>query len=66
MPVIWVAWMLLRGAIVDAYPYGFVNVVDLGYAVVLRNLVLVLLLALGIAALLFGVESLLRRRRALA
>ena len=66
VPVIWVAWMLLRGAVVDAYPYDFVNVVDLGYAVVLRNVVLVLLLALVVSALLFAVETLLRRRRVTA
>jgi hypothetical protein len=55
--------MLLRGAVVDAYPYDFVNVVDLGYAVVLRNVVLVLVLGLVISAILFGVEKLLGGRR---
>jgi hypothetical protein len=63
VPVVWVAWMLLRGAVVDAYPYDFVNVVDLGYAVVLRNVVLVLVLGLVISAILFGVEKLLGGRR---
>lgn len=66
VPVIWVTWMLLRGALVDAYPYGFVNVVDLGYAVVVRNVFFVLVLGLVISALLFGVETLLARRRAKA
>ena len=64
VPVIWVVWMLLRGAVVDAYPYDFVNVVDLGYAVVLRNVFFVLVLGLVISAVLFGVETLLGRRRA--
>ena len=63
VPVIWVGWMLLRGVFVDAYPYDFLNVVDLGYAVVLRNVFFVLVLGLAISALLFGVETLLARRR---
>jgi hypothetical protein len=64
VPVLWVVWMLVRGAFVDAYPYDFVNVVDLGYAVVLRNVFFVLVLGLAISALLYGIETLLRRRRA--
>ena len=64
VPVIWVVWMLLRGAVVDAYPYDFVNVVDLGNAVVARNVFFVLVLGLVISAILFGVETLLGRRRA--
>lgn len=63
VPVVWVVWMLLRGAVVDAYPYDFVNVVDLGYAVALRNVFFVLVLGLVVSALLFGIETLLARRR---
>lgn len=62
VPALWIAWMLARGAVVDAYPYGFVNVVDLGYAAVVRNLVLVLLFALGLAALFWRLDVVLRRR----
>jgi hypothetical protein len=64
VPVVWVVWMLLRGAVVDAYPYDFLNVVDLGYAVVLRNVFLVLVLGLVIAGVLAGIEALVARRRA--
>jgi len=64
VPVLWVGWMLLRGAVVDAYPYDFVNAVDLGYAVVLRNVFFVLVLGLVISTILFGIETLLSRRRA--
>ena len=62
IPVVWVVWILLRGAVVDAYPYDFVNVFRLGYAVVFRNVFFVLLLGLVISAVLFGIETLLRRR----
>jgi hypothetical protein len=62
VPALWICWMLARGAVVDAYPYGFVNVVDLGYAAVARNLVLVLLFALGLAAVFWRLDVVLRRR----
>ena len=62
IPVVWVVWILLRGAVVDASPYDFVNVFRLGYAVVFRNVFFVLLLGLVISAVLFGIETLLRRR----
>jgi hypothetical protein len=55
--------MLARGAVVDAYPYGFANVAGLGYAVVARNLTLVLLFALGLAAAFWRLDVVLRRRR---
>lgn len=63
IPLLWIVWMLARGAVVDAYPYGFVNVVDLGYAEVARNLVLVLLFALALAAAYWRLDVVLRRRR---
>lgn len=62
VPALWICWMLARGAVVDAYPYGFVNVVDLGYAAAARNLVLVLLVALALAAAFWRLDLVLRRR----
>ena len=32
VPALWIGWMLARGAVFDAYRYGFVNVVVLGFA----------------------------------
>ena len=64
VPFLWIVWMLVRGAVVDAYPYGFANVVELGYASVARNLVLVLLFALVLAAAFWRLDVVLRRRRA--
>ncbi|CAA9369688.1 MAG: hypothetical protein AVDCRST_MAG32-491 [uncultured Nocardioides sp.] len=66
VPFLWIVWMLARGAMVDAYPYGFANVAELGYAVVARNLVLVLLFALALAAAFWRLDVVLRRRRSLA
>lgn len=43
-PVAWSTWALVHGAITDWYPYPFVDVNTHGYAVVLRNAALVLVL----------------------
>jgi hypothetical protein len=49
-PVCWLAFTLIRGAIVDFYPYPFVEVNRLGYVKVLINCVWVAVLYLGVAA----------------
>lgn len=41
--------MLTRGPVIDAYPYGFVNVAAHGYATVARNIALILAFGLLIA-----------------
>jgi hypothetical protein len=63
IPLAWIAWMLVRGAVVDAYPYGFANVEDLGYASVAVTLVVILVFGLVVAAVFWGVERALLRRR---
>ncbi|MGN9909071.1 Pr6Pr family membrane protein [Phytohabitans sp. LJ34] len=50
-PAAWVAYTLVRGAATDWYPYPFLDVTDLGYAVALRNVAGVLAIALAVAAL---------------
>lgn len=63
VPVVWLVWMLLRGAVVGAYPYGFVDVVAHGYGTVLINIVGVLVLALVLCTILLGIDRLLTRDR---
>jgi hypothetical protein len=48
-PALWVAFTLIRGAVIDWYPYPFINVSQLGYAHVALNCVWVALLMLGCA-----------------
>ncbi len=64
VPLLWTLWMLARGAIIDAYPYGFVNVVDLGYASVGLNLLVIVAFGLLVATAYWGLDVWLRRRRA--
>ncbi|HRW19484.1 MAG TPA: Pr6Pr family membrane protein [Dermatophilaceae bacterium] len=63
VPLGWIAWMLGRGAIVGAYPYPFVDVVQLGYPQVALNVGGILGLALVLAVVFVIIEQLVRRRR---
>jgi hypothetical protein len=49
-PIAWLIFTLIRGPIVDFYPYPFVDVIKLGYARVFINCVWVAVLYLGVAA----------------
>lgn len=64
LPVVWLGWTLLRGAVIGAYPYPFVDVVRLGYGRVLVNVVAITLLGVVLGAVLLGIDRLLSRRRA--
>ena len=66
IPLVWIGWMLARGAVVHAYPYDFANVDELGYASVAVTLVVILLFGLLVAAVFWGLERLLLRRSARA
>ncbi|MAO80965.1 MAG: hypothetical protein CMH82_09935 [Nocardioides sp.] len=64
VPVLWVAWMLARGAVIGSYPYGFVAVGERGYPAVLATVAAILAFGLVVAAVLWLVDVLLGRRRA--
>jgi hypothetical protein len=49
-PVLWLAFTLIRGAIIDWYPYHFIDVVHLGYVRTVINCLWVALLTLAVAA----------------
>ena len=61
IPIVWIALTVLRGAIIHAYPYGFINVVQLGYPMAMLNVLVILLMGIGICFLLIGVDRLARR-----
>lgn len=62
IPVAWIVWMLVRGTVIGAYPYAFLNVAEHGYAAVLATLAQILVLGLAIGAAYGGLDALLRRR----
>lgn len=61
IPIVWVVLTLIRGAIIDAYPYGFINVVHLGYPMAIVNVLVILLLGIAICFALIGIDRLARR-----
>ena len=61
IPIVWIAYSMARGAIVDAYPYGFMNVVHLGYPLAVVNLLVILLIGIALCFALVGVDRLARR-----
>jgi len=63
LPLGWVAYTLVRGAIIGAYPYGFLNVVDLGYAMALVNTGVILVFGIVICLALVGIERVAARVR---
>lgn len=62
VPVLWIVWMLIRGAISDVYPYGFVNITEYGVAAVSKTLAMILVFGLIVATIYWGIDVWLRRR----
>ena len=60
-PLAWLAFTLVRGALIGWYPYPFVDVTTLGYGAVAVNSVLITLLFLALSAAAFGVDRLVLR-----
>jgi hypothetical protein len=60
-PVAWCVFTLVRGAIIDWYPYPFIDVTELGYAEVLVNCGWVAVLYVGVAAGLHALDGWLQR-----
>jgi hypothetical protein len=64
LPAVWVVYTLVRGAVIGAYPYPFIDVVELGYGRVAINLAVVLVIGVAVGAAYLGIDRLLVRRRA--
>ncbi len=63
VPMAWVVWMLARGAVVDAYPYPFVNAAELGYGTVAVNILGILVLGIVMALFYWGLDAAVGRMR---
>jgi hypothetical protein len=63
-PLCWLAFTLVRGALVDFYPYTFLDVTALGYAPVVRACVLVAVLFLALSGGAAALDRRLARRAA--
>lgn len=63
LPLAWIAYVLLRGLVIHAYPYFFMDVITLGYGTAMEWVGGVLVFGLAVAAILLAVDRLLLRRR---
>lgn len=61
IPIVWVAWILLRGSVIDAYPYDFVNISVYGVGPVAATMAGILAFGLVVMAIYWGVDVALRR-----
>lgn len=62
IPVAWIVWALARGAVVGAYPYGFLDVATRGYGPVFTTIAEILVFAMIVALIYIGLDRLLSRR----
>lgn len=61
IPLMWVAWMLGRGAVVGAYPYDFADVGTRGYPAVAATLAGILVFGIIVAAVFWGIDAAISR-----
>ena len=61
LPITWLVFALIRGAFIGAYPYGFLDVATYGYGTVLTNVAGIVVFALILCVVLWGVDWLIRR-----
>ena len=61
IPAVWVVFSLVRGEVVHAYPYDFVDVATHGYGAVAQALLLVLAFGLALALMFWALDRMLNR-----
>ena len=61
IPVVWLVWALARGAVIDAYPYGFLNVAAYGYPTVLLNVLYIIIVAIILCLIFWGLDWVVRK-----
>lgn len=61
LPIVWLAWALARGAVIGAYPYGFLDVATYGYGAVAVNVLGIIVFAVVLCLILWGIDALIRR-----
>ncbi len=61
IPVVYVAWALVRGEVIGAYPYPFLNVASKGYASVLGFVAALFVVAFLLGLLLWAIDTGIRR-----
>ena len=63
LPIIWLVYTLVRGSIINAYPYPFLNVANLGLVQALTNVAFVVVLGVVLGLIFLGLDKLMMRLR---
>lgn len=63
IPILWAIYTLIRGEFIDAYPYGFLNVITYGLPAVVTNIAGIAALGVALGLLFWAVDQWLSRRR---
>ena len=63
LPMTWVVLVMIRGAIIDAYPYGFVNAAEWGYATVFANIVGVVIVGILFGLVFVAIDRFISKRQ---
>ena len=63
LPIIWLVYTLIRGAIVGAYPYPFINAANLGIGGALFNVLFVVILGVILGFIFLGLDRLIMKFR---
>ena len=61
LPIGWLVFALIRGAFIGAYPYGFLDVATFGYGAVFTNVLGVVVFAIVLCLILWGIDWVIRR-----
>jgi len=61
VPMIWVGYTLIRGAVIDSYPYGFIDVGIHGYGTVTINLIGIVIFGIVLGLIFLGLDRWLSR-----
>lgn len=56
IPIVWAIWALLRGAVINAYPYGFLNVAVHGLGTVIITIVEIAVFGMVLGLIFFLVD----------
>lgn len=61
LPLAWAAYALIRGSVIGAYPYPFLDVATNGLPSVLQFIAIICVFGIAIASAMLGIDALLRR-----
>jgi hypothetical protein len=64
IPILWAVYTLIRGAIINAYPYGFLNAAELGLGTAIVNIAGIAVLGIIIGLIYWALDRLLSRKAA--